>query len=86
EGRPVGAGHDHRGRAGMAGARAVRADRSGGVLPREGREHPGGQADLQQLRRPHRVPRVRARARRALRDLGRALRARAPSPQAPGGL
>ena len=28
----------------------------GGVLPREGRLHPGGQAGLPELRCPHRVP------------------------------
>ena len=56
----------------------MRSDRSGGVLPREGRVDPGGQEGLPHLRRARRVPRVRADERRALRHLGRSLRARAP--------
>ena len=70
----------------LAGARAVLADRPGGVLPGEGRLDPRGEADLHRLRGPRRVPRVRARARRAVRHLGRAVRARAPPPQAPRSL
>ena len=65
-----------RGRAVLAGARPVRADRSGGVLPGEGRLHPRGQEGLRRLRRPLRVPGVRAGPRRAVRHLGRAVRAR----------
>ena len=56
----------------------MRADRPRGVLPREGRLHQGGQEGLPDLRRPRRLPRVRADERRAVRHLGRSLRARAP--------
>ncbi|VXC40679.1 hypothetical protein PLANTIT3_80136 [Plantibacter sp. T3] len=56
----------------------MRADRPRGVLPREGWLHARREADLHQLRRQVAVPRVRARERRALRHLGRPLRARAP--------
>ncbi|CAA9290448.1 MAG: Transcription_WhiB, partial [uncultured Friedmanniella sp.] len=75
-----------RGRPRLAGARAVRPDRPGGVLPREGRLHPRGQEGLPLLRRPRRVPRVRAAERRALRDLGRAQRAGAAQAQEARGL
>ena len=71
-------GRRGRGRAVLAGARAVRPDRPGGVLPREGRLHPRGQEGLRRLRGPVRVPGVRAGQRRAVRHLGRAVRAGAP--------
>ena len=51
-------------------------------FPEKGGSTREAKRDLQQLRGPGRVPGVRARARRAFRDLGRALRAGAPSPQA----
>ena len=75
-------GRSGRGRrgAGLAGTGAVRPDRPRGVLPGEGRLHPGGQAHLLGLRGAGRVPGVRAGARRALRHLGRAVRAGAPPP------
>src|SRR4051794_13996106 len=66
----------------MAGAGAVRRDRPRGVLPGEGRLDPRGEEDLHRLRGQGRVPRVRAVQRRAVRHLGRALRAGAP-PAAP---
>ena len=62
----------------VAGACAVRADRPRGVLPREGRFHEGGQEGLPHLRGPDRVPGVRTDERRAVRHLGRSLRAGAP--------
>ena len=68
------------GGAGLAGACALRPDRPRGVLPGEGWLHPGGQADLLRLRGAGRVPGLRAGARRALRHLGRAVRAGAPPP------
>ena len=74
------------GGAGLAGACALRPDRPRGVLPGEGRLHPGGQADLLGLRGAGRVPGLRAGARRALRHLGRALRAGAPPPASSRGL
>ena len=61
----------------------MRPDRPRGLLPREGRLDPRGQAHLHRLRGPRRVPGVRARARRAVRHLGRVVRARAAAPQAP---
>ena len=70
----------------MAGARAVRSDRPGGVLPREGWLHPGGQEGLPDLRRTPGLPGVRPGERRALRHLGRALRARAPQAEEAGRL
>ena len=66
----------------MAGACPVRADRPRGVLPREGRLDARGQADLPGLRGARRMPRLRAGPRRALRHLGRSVRAGAPSHQA----
>src|SRR5215217_6296703 len=53
------------------------------LLPGEGGLDPRGQAHLPDLHGADRVPRVRAGQRRAVRDLGRPLRARAPAPQAP---
>src|SRR5215216_7616079 len=53
------------------------------LLPGEGGLDPRGQAHLSDLHGPDRMPRVRAGQRRAVRDLGRAVRARAPAPQAP---
>ena len=64
---------------GVGRAGPVRPDRPGGLLPGEGRLDPGGQEGLPRLRRPGRVPGVRAGQRRALRHLGRAVRARAPA-------
>ena len=64
-----------------AGALALRADRPGGVLPREGRLHPRGEEGLRRLRGALGVPRVRPGQRRALRHLGRPVRARAPQAQ-----
>src|SRR5207248_9297681 len=64
----------------------VLADRPGGILPGEGRLDPGGQADLHALRSAHGMSGVRARARRAFRYLGWAVRARAAQAQAAGGL
>ena len=61
-------------------------DRSGGVLPGEGRQHPRGQAGLRVVRGARRVPRVRPGQRRALRHLGRDVRARASAPQEAGRL
>src|SRR3954468_14835419 len=69
------------GRTGLAGERTLRPDRSRGILPGEGWLHPGGQARLPDVRRPRGLPRVRLDERRALRHLGRALRARAPQAQ-----
>src|SRR5271157_1867668 len=60
------------------------ADRSGGVLPGKGRIDPGGEASVPELRGPGRVPGVRARARRAVRHLGRNVRTRTAPPEAPG--
>src|SRR5690606_35995877 len=62
----------------LADRRAVRADGSRGVLPREGRLDARREAHLQRMHGSRRVPRVRAAERRALRHLGRAERARAP--------
>src|SRR4029453_17107868 len=53
------------------------------LLSGEGRLHPGGQADLPDLHGPDRVPGVCAGQRRAVRDLGRPVRARAAPSQAP---
>ena len=69
---------EERARTAGRSARSVRADRSGGVLPGEGRVDPGGEEGLPRLRRPGRVPGVRADERRAVRHLGRPVRARAP--------
>src|SRR5215204_4915483 len=52
------------------------------LLPGEGGLDPRGQAHLSDLHGPDRMPRVCAGQRRAVRDLGRAVRARAPTPQA----
>src|SRR4051812_26361999 len=71
---------------GLAGACLVRADRPGGVLPRKGRLDQGGQEGLPDVRRTRRVPRVRLDERRALRNLGRALRARAAEAEEARGL
>ena len=70
----------------LAGAGAVRPDRPGGVLPREGRLDPGGEEGLPRLRRARRVPGVRAGQRRAVRHLGRAVRARASPAEEERGL
>ena len=64
----------------LADRLALRADRPRGVLPREGRLDPRRQEDLHHVRGQGPVPRLRARERRALRHLGRPLRARAPPP------
>ena len=72
------------GRRRMAGARSLRSDRSGGLLPREGRLHQGGQEGLPDLRRTPGLPGVRPGERRALRHLGRALGARAPQAEEAG--
>src|SRR5215216_456091 len=53
------------------------------LLPGKGRLHPRGQAHLPDLHGSDRMPRVRAGQRRAVRDLGRPVRARTPPPQAP---
>src|SRR3954452_12584488 len=79
-GGTVSPGRGGRGR-GMAGACSLRSDRSGGVLPREGWLHQRGQEGLSHLRRARRLPRVRVDERRALRDLGRAVGARASQAQ-----
>src|SRR3954468_1227767 len=71
---------------GLAGARTLRTDRPRGVLPREGRLDQGGQEGLPDVRRTRRVPRVRLDERRALRNLGRALRARAAEAEEARGL
>ena len=47
---------------GWAGARSVRSDRPGGLLPGEGWLHPGGQEGLPDLRRTPGVPGVRTGA------------------------
>jgi hypothetical protein len=60
----------------------VRSNRPRGVLPREGRLDPRGQANLPGLRGAGPVPGVRAGPRRALRHLGRPFRAGASPPQA----
>ncbi|CAA9329036.1 MAG: Transcription_WhiB, partial [uncultured Frankineae bacterium] len=82
-GRP---GGRRRRSAGLAGAGAVRPDRPRGVLPGEGRVDEGGQAHLRRLRGQGRVPGVRPGSGRALRHLGRDVRAGAPAPQARSGL
>src|SRR5690606_23623527 len=66
---------------GLAGPCAVRTDRPRGVLPREGGIDQGGQEGLPDVRRTRRLPGLRAAERRALRHLGRSLRARAPQAQ-----
>ena len=63
----------------LADRRAVRADRPRGVLPGEGRIDARREEDLHHVRGQGPVPRIRAAERRALRHLGRPVRARAPS-------
>jgi len=62
-----------------AGAMRVRGSRR--LLPREGRILARGQAHLRAVHGAAGVSWVRARERRALRDLGRAFRKRAPPPE-----
>ena len=66
------------GRAPLAGEGQLPRGRPRPLLPRAGCVHPGGQGGVPGLRGPGRLPRVRARPRREVRHLGRALRAGAP--------
>src|SRR5688500_15048483 len=58
----------------LAGARTVRPDRPGVLLPREGRVHTRGQEGMSGLRGALRMPGVRPGQRRTLRHLGRLVR------------
>ena len=72
------AGHDRP----VARPRVVRANGPRGVLSGKGRLHSRGQENLPGLRGPGRMPRLRLSSRRAVRHLGRPVRAGTPPPQA----
>ena len=72
-------------RAPLAGRGQLPGGRPRSLLPRAGCVHPRGEGGVPQLRGAGRLPRVRTRARREVRDLGRPLGARAPAGTAPTG-